>query len=163
RAVEWIASGDIDGCCADGTLDSLHLPGNATHGFMDFMLMMGVAGEGVKADHVESLDLFHTMEADFTLYPERSGLGRLSQPAPAGGRCISVRRHLRGKSAEAVGRGHAPVDLSRSARAGFVEWWEGEVANTLLNCHSGERTTWLAFSDAERDALVRQDHVALFE
>ena len=41
-----------------------------SHGFMDFMLMMGVAGEGVKADHVDSLDLFHTMEAYFTWYPE---------------------------------------------------------------------------------------------
>jgi protocatechuate 4,5-dioxygenase beta chain len=69
RAVEWIANGDIDGCCREVTLDSLHLPGNATHGFMDFMLMMGVAGEGAKADHVDSLDLFHTMEAYFTWYP----------------------------------------------------------------------------------------------
>ena len=55
--------------CAEVSLDSLHLPGNATHGFMDFMLMMGVAGEGAKADHVDSLDLFHTMEAYFTWYP----------------------------------------------------------------------------------------------
>ena len=54
KAVEWIASGDIEGCLAEVTLDSLHLPGNATHGFMDFMLMMGVAGEGAKADHVET-------------------------------------------------------------------------------------------------------------
>jgi protocatechuate 4,5-dioxygenase beta chain len=69
KAVEWIASGDIDGCLAEVTLDSLHRPGNATHGFMDFMLMMGVAGEGQKADHVDSLDLFHTMEAYFTWYP----------------------------------------------------------------------------------------------
>ncbi len=52
------------------TLDSLHAPGNATHGFMDFMLMMGAAGDGVRADHVDSLDLFHTMEAYFTWYPE---------------------------------------------------------------------------------------------
>ena len=44
KAVEWIANGDIDGCLANVTLDSLHAPGNATHGFMDFMLMMGVAG-----------------------------------------------------------------------------------------------------------------------
>ncbi|MFD7159312.1 hypothetical protein ACFV9C_32265 [Kribbella sp. NPDC059898] len=51
------------------TLESLHLPGNATRGFMDFMLMMGVAGAGAKADHVDSLDLFHTMEACFTWYP----------------------------------------------------------------------------------------------
>jgi protocatechuate 4,5-dioxygenase beta chain len=36
---------------------------------MDFMLMMGVAGEGQKADHVDTLDLFHTMEAYFTWYP----------------------------------------------------------------------------------------------
>ena len=46
RAVEWIASGDLEGCLSEVTLDSLHAPGNATHGFMDFMLMMGVAGRG---------------------------------------------------------------------------------------------------------------------
>ena len=69
KAVEWIASGDIEGCLAEVSLDSLHQPGNATHGFMDFMLMMGVAGEGQKPDHVDTLDLFHTMEAYFTWYP----------------------------------------------------------------------------------------------
>ncbi len=69
KAIEWIASGDIKGSLAEVTLDSLHLPGNATHGFMDFMLMMGVAGEGAKADYVETVDLFHTMEAYFTWYP----------------------------------------------------------------------------------------------
>jgi protocatechuate 4,5-dioxygenase, beta chain len=40
---------------------------------MDFMLMMGVAGEGVSADHVDTLDLFHTMEAYFTWYPKGAG------------------------------------------------------------------------------------------
>ncbi len=70
KAVEWIATGDLDGCLREVTLDSLHAPGNATHGFMDFMLMMGVAGAGRAADHVDSLDLFHTMEAYFTWYPE---------------------------------------------------------------------------------------------
>ncbi|MFT3873615.1 MAG: hypothetical protein QM714_13395 [Nocardioides sp.] len=74
RAVDWIANGDFDGCLSQVSLDSLHLPGNATHGFMDFMLMMGVAGENVKADYVDTLDLFHTMEAYFTWYPE----GRLA-------------------------------------------------------------------------------------
>ncbi|WP_035854730.1 extradiol ring-cleavage dioxygenase [Cryptosporangium arvum] len=69
KAVEWIASGDIEGCLAEVTLESLHRPGNATHGFMDFMLMMGVAGEGAKADYTETVDLFHTMEAYFTWYP----------------------------------------------------------------------------------------------
>jgi protocatechuate 4,5-dioxygenase, beta chain len=66
--VEWIANGDIDGCLANVSLDSLHEPGNATHGFMDFMLMMGIAGNN-KADYADNLDLFHTMEAYFTWYP----------------------------------------------------------------------------------------------
>jgi protocatechuate 4,5-dioxygenase, beta chain len=68
KAVEWIASGDLEGCLSEVTLDSLHAPGNATHGFMDFMLMMGIA-EGKKADYADNLDLFHTMEAYFTWYP----------------------------------------------------------------------------------------------
>ena len=70
KAVAWIANGDVDGCLGEVTLDSLHAPGNATHGFMDFMLMIGAAGDGVKADYTDSLDLFHTMEAYFTWYPE---------------------------------------------------------------------------------------------
>jgi protocatechuate 4,5-dioxygenase beta chain len=74
RAIEWIATSNINGCLAEVTLDSLHAPGNATHGFMDFMLMMGAAGENVTADHVDTLDLFHTMEAYFTWYPKGSGL-----------------------------------------------------------------------------------------
>ena len=69
RAIDWIGTGDLDGCLSEVTLDSLHLPGNATHGFMDFMLMMGVAGAGAKADYVDSLDLFHTREAYFTWFP----------------------------------------------------------------------------------------------
>jgi protocatechuate 4,5-dioxygenase beta chain len=68
QAVQWIANGDIDACLANVTLDSLHAPGNATHGFMDFMLVMGIAGPH-KADYADSLDLFHTMEAYFTWYP----------------------------------------------------------------------------------------------
>jgi protocatechuate 4,5-dioxygenase beta chain len=70
KAVSWIASGDLDSALAEVSLDSLWAPGNATHGFMDFMLMMGAAGANVKADYTDSLDLFHTMEAYFTWYPE---------------------------------------------------------------------------------------------
>ena len=69
KAVEWIASGDIEKALGEVSLESLWEPGNATHGFMDFMLMMGVAGAGIKADYVDTLDLFHTMEAYFTWYP----------------------------------------------------------------------------------------------
>ncbi|GIE76675.1 hypothetical protein Aph02nite_26250 [Actinoplanes philippinensis] len=76
KAVGWIADGDLDGCLREVTLDSLHAPGNATHGFMDFMLMMGVAGAGVKADYVDTFDLFHTMEAYFTWYPSARGGAR---------------------------------------------------------------------------------------
>ncbi|MFJ3820687.1 DODA-type extradiol aromatic ring-opening family dioxygenase [Streptomyces nodosus] len=68
RAIGWISSGDIEGALAGVSLDSLWEPGNATHGFLDFLLMMGVAGER-KADYADSLDLFHTMEAYFTWYP----------------------------------------------------------------------------------------------
>ena len=76
KAVDWIATGNIDAALREVTLDSLWLPGNATHGFMDFLLMMGVAGDHARADYVDTLDLFHTMEAYFTWYP--NGL-------PAGG------------------------------------------------------------------------------
>ena len=43
--------------------------GNATHGFLNFILMLGVAGPQ-SADYVDSFDLFHTMEAYFTWYPK---------------------------------------------------------------------------------------------
>ena len=35
KAVAWIATSDLIGCLAEVTLDSLHAPGNATHGFRD--------------------------------------------------------------------------------------------------------------------------------
>jgi protocatechuate 4,5-dioxygenase beta chain len=75
KAVEWIAAGDLEKTLAEVTLDSLHTPGNATHGFMDFMLMMGVAGDGRKADYADNYDLFHSMEAYFTWYPDGSKPG----------------------------------------------------------------------------------------
>ena len=37
------------------------------------------------------------------------------------------------------------------------------MANSILNCHTGEKSTWLAFTDAERSALRSHDHVALFQ
>jgi protocatechuate 4,5-dioxygenase beta chain len=70
KAVEWIATADLDSALAEVSLDSLWQPGNATHGFMDFLLMMGAAGPGVTADYTDTLDLFHTMEAYFTWYPK---------------------------------------------------------------------------------------------
>jgi protocatechuate 4,5-dioxygenase beta chain len=36
---------------------------------MDLILMMGIAGP-IKASYVDNLDLFHTMEAYLTWYPQ---------------------------------------------------------------------------------------------
>jgi hypothetical protein len=37
-----------------------------------------------------------------------------------------------------------------------VAWWETEMANRILGCHGGEASTWLAFEDGERTALIEQ-------
>jgi hypothetical protein len=55
------------------------------------------------------------------------------------------------------------VERYRSDPAGTVAWWEAEQANRILNCHSGEASTWLTFTDEERTALAAHDHVALFQ
>jgi hypothetical protein len=73
-----------------------------------------------------------------------------------------VSRYLLNKFLYTVDRDPDLVERYRDDPAGLVTWWESEVAHTILNCHSAEKTTWLAFSDEERDALVRHDHVALF-
>ncbi len=55
------------------------------------------------------------------------------------------------------------VERYRDDPAGTLDWWEGEIANSLLNCHPAERSTWLRFTDAERQAIREHDHVALFQ
>jgi hypothetical protein len=55
------------------------------------------------------------------------------------------------------------VERYRADPGGTVAWWEAEQANLILNCHAGERSTWLSFTDTERDALSTHDYVALFE
>src|SRR5437763_12691372 len=45
KAVKWFASGDIEGLLWEVTLEILSTSGNAAHGFLDFILMIGVAGE----------------------------------------------------------------------------------------------------------------------
>ena len=54
------------------------------------------------------------------------------------------------------------VERYREDPAGTVVWWEETMANRLLGAHTGEASTWLAFTDDERQALVEQDHVTLF-
>ncbi|HXP56010.1 MAG TPA: hypothetical protein VN847_13695 [Streptosporangiaceae bacterium] len=62
-----------------------------------------------------------------------------------------------------IDRDPALVERYRDDPAGTVAWWEAEQANQLLHCIAGEATTWLAFTEEERDALAVQDHVALFQ
>jgi hypothetical protein len=55
------------------------------------------------------------------------------------------------------------VERYREDPRGTVTWWETARANQILNCHDGECSTWLAFTDAEREALASYDYVTLFE
>ena len=79
------------------------------------------------------------------------------------GRESAVSKYLLDKFLYTVDRDPELVERYREDPAGTVEWWEAEVANSILNCHTGERSTWLAFADDERRALREHDHVALFE
>jgi len=51
----------------------------------------------------------------------------------------------------------------KSDPAALVSHWEDEYGRRLGTSNRVERTTWLSFTDAERQALVEHDYVALFE
>ena len=65
-------------------------------------------------------------------------------------RGAGMSKYLLNKFLYTVDRDPELVERYRSDPAGCVEWWEAEMANTILNCHSGEGSTWLAFTDEER-------------
>jgi protocatechuate 4,5-dioxygenase, beta chain len=69
QVIEWLSNGDVDAILDNVTQEMMINAGNATQGFLNFILMLGVAGPE-KADYVDNLDLFHTMEAYFTWYPK---------------------------------------------------------------------------------------------
>lgn len=71
-------------------------------------------------------------------------------------------RYLVNKFLLTIDRDPALVERYRDDPAGTVAWWEREKANEILNLPSAERSTWLTFTDAEREALATHDHVALF-
>jgi hypothetical protein len=75
----------------------------------------------------------------------------------------AVSKYLVNKFLYTVDRDHELTERYREDPAATVTWWEAEIANRLLNCVDAEKSTWLTFTDAERDALVSHDHVALFE
>jgi hypothetical protein len=55
------------------------------------------------------------------------------------------------------------VERYREDPHGTVDWWEAERANVILNLPTAERSTWLTFTDDERDALATHDYPKLFE
>jgi len=54
------------------------------------------------------------------------------------------------------------VERYRDDPRGTVDWWEAERANVILNLPAAERSTWLKFTDEERDALATHDYPRLF-
>jgi len=74
-----------------------------------------------------------------------------------------VSKYLLNKFLYTVDRDPALVERYRSDPAGTVTWWEASLANQVLNCHSGENSTWLQFTGDERSALTGHDYVRLFE
>jgi hypothetical protein len=72
-------------------------------------------------------------------------------------------RYLIDKFLYTVDRDPELVERYREDPRETVTWWEAERANAVLNCHAGEASTWLRFTDEEREALAGHDHVKLFE
>ena len=54
-AVGWISQGDVNGAVNHCSFDQLKQSGNMTHGFLNFIMMMGVAG-AARPSHAEGLD-----------------------------------------------------------------------------------------------------------
>jgi hypothetical protein len=74
-----------------------------------------------------------------------------------------VSKYLLNKFLFTVDRDPDLVERYRDDPQGTVTWWEAEQANQILNCHTGEASTWLRFEDAERTALSNHDYPRLFE
>ena len=72
-------------------------------------------------------------------------------------------KYLLNKFLYTVDRDPDLVERYRSEPGVLVEWWEAERANTILNVHDAECSTWLQLDDAEREALVTHDYPRLFE
>jgi len=71
-------------------------------------------------------------------------------------------KYLLDKFLYTVDRDPDLVERYREDPVATVDWWEAEMANTILNCTPAERTTWLSFTAEERTALAEHDHVTLF-
>ena len=67
-------------------------------------------------------------------------------------------KYLLNKFLYTVDRDPELVERYRADPRGTVAWWEADRANLILNCPAGERSTWLTFTDAEREALAAHDY-----
>ena len=72
-------------------------------------------------------------------------------------------KYLLDKFLYTVDRDPELVERYRDDPGGTLDWWESEMANSLLNCLPAERSTWLTLTGAERQAIREHDHVALFQ
>ena len=72
-------------------------------------------------------------------------------------------KYLLNKFLYTVDRDPGLVERYRADPRGTVAWWEAERANVILNCTGAERSSWLTFTDTEREALASHDYVKLFE
>jgi len=54
-AVGWITNGNVDGAVSNCSFDQIKKSGNMTHGFLNFIMMMGVA-KAAPASYAEGLD-----------------------------------------------------------------------------------------------------------
>ena len=72
-------------------------------------------------------------------------------------------RYLLNKFLYTVDRDAELVERYRTDPRGTVHQWESEYANRILNCVSGESSTWLRFDETEREALATHDYPKLFE
>ena len=121
KAVEWIASGDLEGCLSEVTLDSLHAPGQRhprLHGLHADDGRRRREREGRLRRHLRPVPhhggLLH-------LVPERS-----AEP---------MSKYLLNKFLFTVDRDPELVERYREDPRGTVAWWEAERANLILSCH----------------------------
>ena len=71
-------------------------------------------------------------------------------------------KYLLNKFLYTIDRDPELVERYRADPRGTVAWWEAERANVIRGCHEGDRSTWLTFTDTEREALASHDYPALF-
>jgi hypothetical protein len=72
-------------------------------------------------------------------------------------------KYLLNKFLYTVDRDAELVERYRESPRELVAWWEATMANAVLNCHTGEASTWQRFAEEEREALASHDHIKLFE